>query len=545
MRTILHLFTRLFTITVVHILRKTQLSTLLNKMWLLLLLFSFEPSHSINMNQNGLPYQISNAIGPYNTDLEALKNGRKVEHFDVYGEVRTLFSQVYWTTNNPINLPKELVDRFKGKIMAITGYEVDQVTHSGPQIGSTTDSKKLGGFSCYPDCSDTDTSIPLYNAYNHHYFSWLVGSNVDHFSRPNGFPTRIVFKENSGGEFRKSYHGYPAGYAQLIESPDTWEVQPMQIDVHDRTIGLTDQIQPTFEHLPQSLQNSMTDLQSGFNPVLECPCTDRISKSTEITFKISDNCLNGTSLNTLKECQNAVNQMGFERSVTIIENPDLPNGCILHDFQVLFNPIGSKPCKLSSQNGQPKNGCICQPQIQNYLTYMDGIKFQFHDYDCGTAPRSDMTKIDHGKTISNPACSMDTYHGGTQCCRHSWFLTDRSEDHLIPKDQVDIYFLKWRLYFQEYQPENGLKPASHQHLHHFVFWIDGQVDDYEEDNPHYGTKSVGKIEAKLKVKDMGLEDLAYPVHDGAPPVPEYSYVQPIVMTPHCHAPSCIRYLTLV
>ena len=60
----------------------------------------------------------------------------KVEHFDVYGEVQTSYSQVYWTRNNPINLPPELVKRFKGKIMAITGYEVDQVTHSGPKVST-------------------------------------------------------------------------------------------------------------------------------------------------------------------------------------------------------------------------------------------------------------------------------------------------------------------------------------------------------------------------------------------------------------------------
>ena len=43
------------------------------------------------------------------------------------------------------------------------GYEVDQVTHVGPQHGSTTSSKALGGFSCYPDCGDGDKSVPIYN----------------------------------------------------------------------------------------------------------------------------------------------------------------------------------------------------------------------------------------------------------------------------------------------------------------------------------------------------------------------------------------------
>ena len=77
----------------------------------------------------------------------------------------------------------------------------------------------------------------------------------------------------------------------------------------------------------------MTDMQSGFNPVLECPCTDRISKSTEITFKISDNCAKETFLDTFENCENALTQMGFERNVTLIEDSELPNGCILQDFQ--------------------------------------------------------------------------------------------------------------------------------------------------------------------------------------------------------------------
>ena len=73
----------------------------------------------------------------------------------------------------------------------------------------------------------------------------------------HGYPTNIVFKsvilrrsrlhhprgsaqltggivlrlrrENPGGEFRKSYHGYPSGTAQLIHSPTAWVVEPMQV----------------------------------------------------------------------------------------------------------------------------------------------------------------------------------------------------------------------------------------------------------------------------------------------------------------------------
>ena len=68
------------------------------------------------------------------------------------------------------------------------------------------------------------------------------------------------------------------------------------------------------------------------------------------------------------------------------------------------------------------------------------------------------------------------------------------------------------------------------------------MNDYEEDNAEYGKESIGKITAHLKAKDMGLEDLDKgSTDDGAPPVPRnFTTITPLVMTPHCHAPSCIR-----
>ena len=670
------------------------------------------------MNQGGVPYAISNppgstanwhgTPGEYKTDFEANVEG-KVEHFDVYGEVQTMYSQVYWTRNNPINLPPDLVERFKGKTMAITGYEIDQVTHSGPQLGSTSDKTNgLGGFSCYPDCEDSDKSVPIYNAYNHHYFSWLVGSDSEMYERedplfmPNptttgfrtkegtthGFPTNIVFKENPGGEYRKSYHGYPNGYAQLIHSPSQWVVEPMQIDTHNRNYGINDEVglKPSF--LPKTFQNNMTDLQNGLSPLIECPCTDRITKSTVQVPSIVTTGTCKAGISDDKECLKTLNQTGISiAKFSVINDPSVPSGCSIKPSGTKYNGVfnaanSTKSCgtindvglqgtvKLgelkfhiahdtsiatmtmlgpsdvwfgigfdaSSMNDAPYtividgNGkvyekklanhapgtdltstirvlsntvqdstrivvmqrsvkglssnhysfptkpgdvnligaigqspdysyhkshsggkitliptkvsaCICQPTTLDYLSYMDTTTLGFGTYDCLDQPRSDMANHGDGtgRQVPNPACHMNTYHGGLQCCRHSWFLTDRDQDTLIPKDKVDTYFLKWRYYFQEYQPAQGSAQASHKHLHHWVFLIDAQVNDYEEDNANYGTESIGKITAHLKAKTMGLEDLTNHTDDGAPPVPNnFTTITPIVMTPHCHAPSCIR-----
>jgi len=673
-----------------------------------------------NMNQGGVPYAISNPPGStahwrgtpgnYSTDFQHNVAG-KVEHFDVYGEVQTMYSQVYWTRNAPISLPPEIVSRFKGKVMVITGYEVDQVTHSGHRPGYTSSNDALGGFSCYPDCDEGDESVPIYNAYNHHYFSWLTGSDSEMYElkdaifMPNptttgfrmkkgtkhGYPTSIVFKENPGGEFRKSYHGYPSGYGQFIHSPSHWIVEPMQIDTHNRNYSITDQVgyKPSF--IPETLKNKMTNLKNGLSPLIECPCTDRITKITVNSSSILTSGTCPAAIHSLKDCVTAV--IATRAKVTsnaTVDDLSLPAGCIMKpdgknpviSYSAIFNTaksnqkcgtetegialqgstnvsqvdvriyitdsvlinmtgpaevwygVGFNAKAMSDQpytiiidgNGQvterkldthapgtllsssitvvstlvhnnlrtvvlrrgingstadhysfktiagninlitavgtgpdlayhksrsggkitliPANNsaCICQPTSTYYLSYMDSTQ-HFRTYDCVDEPRSDMLKRGDGtgRQLPNQACHMATYHGGLQCCKHSWFLTDRAQDNLISRDKVDTYYLKWRYYFQEYEPATKTTQASHKHLHHWVFLIDERINDYEEDNAHYGRKSMGKITAHLKAMDIGLEDLRNPTDDGAPPVASnFTTITPLVMTPHCHAPSCIR-----
>ena len=91
------------------------------------------------------------------------------------------------------------------------------------------------------------------------------------------FTTTIII---IGGEFRKSYHGYPSGYAQLLHSPTQWVVEPMQIDTHNRKFDINDDTagyRPSF--LPKMVVNNMTQLRSGLSPLIECPCTDRFTRS--------------------------------------------------------------------------------------------------------------------------------------------------------------------------------------------------------------------------------------------------------------------------
>merc|ERR1719330_1914271 len=50
------------------------------------------------------------------------------EYFDVWApEIATHYGEVFWADQGNQPLPDHIVERFAGKVMAITGYEQDQV----------------------------------------------------------------------------------------------------------------------------------------------------------------------------------------------------------------------------------------------------------------------------------------------------------------------------------------------------------------------------------------------------------------------------------
>ncbi|CAB9526280.1 expressed unknown protein [Seminavis robusta] len=231
---------------------------------------------------NGLSSSSSSAQQQYSTDYTA-------EYFEVYSAViKTRYSEVFWASMPPVPLPHHVVERFRNKTMAVVGYEVDQVHRD-------------------------DTPVPITHAYNHHYCSWLVNSKraklvkkaaseeiiraglthgsdehwatqllMDDDDRTGGGGDPMVqfFSEGNGGEMRLSYHGYPKGYAQLIASPDTFHLQPMQIDTWNRA-------EPTAKFQPGPLpRRSRIPPTAGYSGLLECPCSDRIVKQWNISYHL-------------------------------------------------------------------------------------------------------------------------------------------------------------------------------------------------------------------------------------------------------------------
>eukprot|EP00658_Telonema_sp_P-2_P022442 TRINITY_DN18969_c0_g1_i6.p1 TRINITY_DN18969_c0_g1~~TRINITY_DN18969_c0_g1_i6.p1 ORF type:complete len:756 (-),score=152.50 TRINITY_DN18969_c0_g1_i6:372-2639(-) len=300
----------------------------------------------------------SHASANWSTSFKDYPGG--VEFFEVYaGPITSTYSQVFWTALPEIHLPDNLKARFKGKGMAVVGFEADQVrrTPSG------------------------DVSVPINVAYNHHYGAVLLGEGssmqrvprdpanprtlglspdpgwkripVEHTASANNLPTSMVFGYSNGGEFRKTYHGLAPPFAQVVDSPATIDVTPMQIDTWNRAaMNLTGgRFVPG--PAPKHSLAPITGPDAVYSGLLECPLTSRIRK------QISGGGWNDSYAAELYECtkpqrcphpvQTAErcfatgSQLGLTVPVNTIQGSSavLPAGCVVTtnstSAQIFFN----------------------------------------------------------------------------------------------------------------------------------------------------------------------------------------------------------------
>jgi hypothetical protein len=304
-------------------------------------------------NMNGGEYRIANAQS-YDTHYQA-------EYFEVYSPtLKSRYSEVIWRGFDNIPLPDEVVRRFANKTMAIVGYEVDQVRI---------------------DDHGNEVPVPITHAYNHHYIAWLHNSQKGtvvkqklHHDAPTGAMTHgtdeywgfsllhstepssaetnpaQVFSEANGGEMRGSYHGYPLGYAQLIQGPDRFGVNPMQIDTWNRD-------EPTAKFVPGPLpQNAPQrgNSEATYSGLLECPCSDALVKEWSPKYKIQSpqnddeaQCYVKGKIENATECYHAGQivvplAQGYEFEE--IHDPTIPSGCSLKQrLDGVLNIFWSEP----------------------------------------------------------------------------------------------------------------------------------------------------------------------------------------------------------
>eukprot|EP00658_Telonema_sp_P-2_P009209 TRINITY_DN13468_c0_g1_i6.p1 TRINITY_DN13468_c0_g1~~TRINITY_DN13468_c0_g1_i6.p1 ORF type:complete len:322 (+),score=66.69 TRINITY_DN13468_c0_g1_i6:62-1027(+) len=228
-----------------------------------------------NMNA-GLTYTISNPA-PGHQSVSPPFVG---EYFEVDSPtLRMQYSQVYWQTLPPAELPADIVSRFANKTMAVTGFEVDLLRQN--------------------NLTGQEESVPAYQSYNHHYSPNLVSAAVQLKLDANGQATGVdrghgkilefelrnksdppppnarlnqAFVHGNGQEHRQMYHGAPTGYVQPIYSPSHFVLTPMQVATNDGT-NATGPSGP----LPKFSRETVPP-NTLYSPLLECPCTDRVPR---------------------------------------------------------------------------------------------------------------------------------------------------------------------------------------------------------------------------------------------------------------------------
>jgi hypothetical protein len=190
-----------------------------------------------------------------------------------------------------------------------------------------------------------------------------------------------MFSEGNGGESRKSFHGYPAGYAQLITSPTQWHITPMQIDTRNRECGVgPEHIKNCTQFTPwmepkQSRYGRGIPEGTNYSGILECPCNEgyggdpefygAASKTKIETHQYSaiaaGSCGSSASMSGPTDCFGSAPQLGLNASQFVnktISDPSAPSGCSVVVSEsgvatVTWNTVAGAACTSSgSKVGQ-------------------------------------------------------------------------------------------------------------------------------------------------------------------------------------------------
>eukprot|EP00117_Sycon_ciliatum_P044302 scpid42913/ scgid31984/ len=306
------------------------------------------------VSRNPYPYVIANPL----PNAPPMKH--RGEYFDVLSEpITTQYSQVYWTKQDPVPLPEDFVQRYKGKVASIIGVEADVVR------------AKADG---------TYESVPCYEQYNHHYAAYLQGVNSalayvgkrtyleDYRVSPahrhsplyqprslpsdptpdSLVPTAQLFVQGNGNEHRRSFKYLAKGFTQLIESPNVFVLQPMMINTKN----------PNGPGRGGPLpRTSMAPPGANYSGLMECPCTTRTEKVfTSHEIQITGTCSDPVS--TPDECFTAAKALGLAPAMSAhtINNGTSPSGCFVlagpRGYDVFFNAFSNSTMLCGDNSGE-------------------------------------------------------------------------------------------------------------------------------------------------------------------------------------------------
>lgn len=201
--------------------------------------------------------------------------------------------------------------------------------------------------------------------------------------KDKSIPTSQYFSEGNGGESRKSYHGYPNGYAQLVHNPATWHVTPMQLDTRNRDCGVRPEDVhncTTFVPGPEPKQARYgrgIPKDTVYSGILECPCNEgyggdpifypnSATKIVEHNFALRASGSCQDNVDSAQVCFKAAPSLGINASRFVnqtVMDAKLPPACSVQvetngTAVVYFNRAGEAACdggKLVGEAVSPVN----------------------------------------------------------------------------------------------------------------------------------------------------------------------------------------------
>ena len=131
--------------------------------------------------------------------------------------------------------------------------------------------------------------------------------------------------------------------------------------------------------------------------------------------------------------------------------------------------------------------CVCNTGVKGTI---NGIPFS---KTCLPEPHADLLQQ------KNPTCSIETYQGGLHCCSHQTILLDADQE---PPEELLTYHLKFRFYFEPYEPQTEGKPATHQNLIRLWQMTEANAGEYDIPKADEGIppeEAIHEITARFQV----------------------------------------------
>jgi len=285
-----------------------------------------------------------------------------VEYIDVYsGPITTRYGEVFYRNLDEQRFPDDLVERFQDKIMAIYGFEINQV-YKGKN-------------------GEPDKDVPMTVSYNHHSGIDIYGSTaeteditatgpndmrIEEHKRMHGMATagnkvKVVkggdkkgknstctlenmwtecddifelvgdhYSTLFGAESRTTPLMAPPGGFSLgfVKSPERYSILAMQIDTWNR-----DEMDKEVGHFVPGPypKGTKAPKEAPYSGLLECPMNTRITKKIDADYNteiLGTQCSH--KLMSKSECLSAEDALfNFTKQVSEVDTTDLPSGCLI------------------------------------------------------------------------------------------------------------------------------------------------------------------------------------------------------------------------